>query len=421
MRDKQWDLVVVGGGAAGFFGAITAAEVLGGNARILILEKSPRFLGKVKISGGGRCNLTHACFDPREFSKNYPRGERTLLGPLHRWGAQQTVDWFESRGVRLKTESDGRMFPVSDDSQTIIDCLVGAAQAAGVEMRSGCGVGEIHKTLSSECGAARFKVETDQGTTLPCHSVLLATGGTRNAIGEKLARQLGHHTEAAVPSLFTFKINDDRIAGLQGLAVADARLTVKEHPKLTGSGPVLVTHWGLSGPAVLRLSAWGARELAAVNHRFTLRVNWIAACQQVEAQISNARREGGKRRVAGAPAFTTIPKRLWQSLCRAADIADDCTWSQLPKANKGKLLTELRDGHFQVTGKSMNKDEFVTCGGIRLKEIDLRQMESRLCPGLFFAGEILDIDGLTGGFNFQNAWSTAHLAGQGIARAADKQ
>jgi predicted Rossmann fold flavoprotein len=419
--EEPWDLIIVGGGAAGFFGAITAAEALGGNARILILEKSPHFLGKVKISGGGRCNLTHACFDPQAFSRNYPRGEKTLLGPLHRWGVQETVDWFESRGVKLKTESDGRMFPVTDDSQTIIDCLVREAQAAGVEMQSSHGVEEI-RSLDSPAlqqHAARFEVLTDQGKTFSCRSLLLATGGTRNAVGEKLARQLGHSTEPAAPSLFTFKISDQRIDGLQGLSVAGAQLAVEECPKLTSPGPALITHWGLSGPAVLRLSAWGARDLAALDYHFTLRINWIADAEQVANRIARARQEGGKRRVTRASIFGTIPKRLWQNLCHAAGIPDDCTWSQLPKASERQLLAELQDGHYQVTGKSMNKDEFVTCGGICLNEIKLRNMESRLCPGLFFAGEILDIDGLTGGFNFQNAWTTAYLAGQGVGDGVD--
>lgn len=417
----EWDLIVVGGGAAGFFGAVTAAEALGGNARILILEKSPHFLGKVKISGGGRCNLTHACFDPQEFSRSYPRGEKPLLGPLHRWGARETVDWFESRGVKLKTETDGRIFPVTNDSQTVIDCLIREAHAAGVEMQNSHGVDEV-RLLDKPTplkNAARFEVVTDQGKTLSCRSILLAAGGIRNTSGEQLARQLGHSTEPATPSLFTFKISDERIDGLQGLSVAGAQLTVNECPKLTSSGPLLITHWGLSGPAVLRLSAWGARDLAALNYHFTLRINWLADSEPAETRMAHARCEGGKRRVAGASVFGTIPKRLWQSLCHAAGVPDDCTWSQLPKASERKLLAELQDGHFKVTGKSINKDEFVTCGGICLNEINLRTMESRLCPGLYFAGEILDIDGLTGGFNFQNAWTTAYLAGQAVGEGMD--
>ncbi len=413
---KTWDLIVVGGGAAGFFAAITAAEELGNDAHILILEKSSHFLSKVKISGGGRCNVTHDCVDSKQMSRNYPRGERALLGPLHRWGVEDTVDWFESRGVPLKTENDGRMFPESDDSQSIIDCLIHEAKTAGIEMRTSVGVEKIQTVDNSTTpeNASLFEVITDQGETISCHSLLLATGGTRNAIGEKLAQDLGHSTEPAVPSLFTFKINDERIEGLQGLSVPEAKLRVKGNSKLSSSGPLLITHWGLSGPAALRLSAWGARELATLDYQLTLRVNWLAGSETPESRMAQARQEGGKRRVAGASIFASIPKRLWQRLCATAGVAENCTWSQLPKPTARKLTDELLDGHFEVTGKSMNKDEFVTCGGISLKEINLRSMESRLCPGLYFAGEILDIDGITGGFNFQNAWTTGHLAGLDI-------
>ena len=418
LMQKDWDLIVIGGGAAGFFTAITAAEELGEGARVLILEKSSHFLGKVKISGGGRCNVTHDCFDSKQMSRSFPRGERALLGPLHRWGAEDTVDWFESRGVPLKTENDGRMFPESNDSQSIIDCLINAAKNAGIEMRSGEGVEKIRTLADADSpeDASTFEVITDKGENLICHSLLLATGGTRNAIGEKLAQDLGHSTEPAVPSLFTFKISDERIDGLQGLSVPNAKLTVKEKPKLSSSGPLLITHWGLSGPAALRLSAWGARELAALDYQLTLRVNWLAGSEQPETRMAQARKEGGKRRVAGASIFESIPKRLWKRMCATAGVDEDCTWSHLPKTTARKLSDELLNGHFEVTGKSMNKDEFVTCGGISLKEINLRSMESRLCPGLYFAGEILDIDGITGGFNFQNAWTTGHLAGLAIGK-----
>ncbi len=412
---KNWDLIVIGGGAAGFFAAITAAETLGADAAVLILEKSSHLLNKVKISGGGRCNVTHACFDNKEFARAYPRGERALLGPLHRWGAQDTVDWFESRSVKLKTEADGRMFPESNDSQTIIDCLITSARTAGVEIQLRQGV-ETIQTIAADAGekTARFKVNTDQGDTLTTQSVLLATGGTRNAIGEQLARSLGHNSEAAVPSLFTFKITDQRIADLQGLSVPEAKLSIKGLPKLNSRGPLLITHWGLSGPAALRLSAWGARKLAEINYQFTLRVNWLGTAKNPAPLFHQARTEMGKRRVAGASALPQFPKRLWQKLCQSISIPTDCTWSQLPKNSERQLIEQLTDSHFEVQGKSMNKDEFVTCGGIPLKEVNLRSMESRLCPGLYFAGEILDIDGITGGFNFQNAWTTGHLAGQAM-------
>ncbi|MCF6314085.1 MAG: NAD(P)/FAD-dependent oxidoreductase [Verrucomicrobiales bacterium] len=414
---KEWDLIVIGGGAAGFFTAITAASELDRPARILILEKSSHFLGKVKISGGGRCNVTHACFDSKEFSRAYPRGERALLGPLHHWGATDTVDWFESRGIQLKTEADGRMFPVSDDSQSIIDCLIGEARKADIQMQCSCGVVQIHllQDDDSQTESPRFQVNCDTGENLTSHSLLIATGGTRNAIGEKLAQSLGHHCEPAVPSLFTFKINDPLIEGLQGLSVNHAKLSCQEIPKLSSHGPLLITHWGLSGPASLRLSAWGARQLADKDYQFTLRVNWLGDSKSTQNQLDQARQQGGKRRVSGASVIAEIPKRLWKRLCHAAGVTEGVTWSQLPKSTERKLLDQLHDSQFQVTGKSMNKDEFVTCGGIVLKEINLRYMESRLCPKLYFAGEILNIDGITGGFNFQNAWTTGHLAGQAIA------
>lgn len=420
---KEWDLIIIGGGAAGFFTAITAASELDRQARILILEKSSHFLGKVKISGGGRCNVTHACFDSKEFSRAYPRGERALLGPLHHWGATDTIDWFESRGIKLKTEEDGRMFPVSDDSQTIIDCLISEARKAGIQMQSSRGVEQIRLLHSDDTQpeSPRFQISCDTGESLTSQSVMIATGGTRNAIGEKLARSLGHHSEPAVPSLFTFKIKDARTNGLQGLSVPHAKLSCKEIPKLTSHGPLLITHWGLSGPATLRLSAWGARQLADKNHQFTLQVNWLGNLKQTQNQLNQARQQGGKRRVSGASVIPDIPKRLWKKLCHAAGVTENCTWSQLPKSTERQLLHQLHNSHFQVTGKSMNKDEFVTCGGIDLKEINLRSMESLLCPKLYFAGEILNIDGITGGFNFQNAWTTGHLAGQAIRQSLDSK
>ncbi len=408
----EWDLIVVGGGAAGVFAAIAAAEALGDGRRILILEKSSHFLSKVKVSGGGRCNVTHACFDPGKFSQNFPRGEKALLGPLHRWGARETVDWFKSRGVSLKTEPDGRMFPVSDDSQTIIDCLLDEARTKGVKLRKAHGVESIFKH-----GDGGFEVITEQGDVFQSRTVLLATGGTRNLIGETLAQQLGHSTERAVPSLFTFKISNRRIEGLQGVSVPQAILGVEEDKKLTSTGPLLITHWGLSGPSVLKLSARGAREFEAMDYHFTLKVNWVAGSGNITEEMSKARRETGKRRVAGSSPVEALPKRLWQQFCRVVGIEKDCTWSQLTKASEQRLIEELQNGRFKVMAKSMNKEEFVTCGGVRLKEVNLRTMESRLCPGLYFAGELLDIDGITGGFNFQNAWTGGHLAGLAIADA----
>lgn len=399
-----WDLITIGGGAAGFFGAITHAERGGGAT--LILEKTANLLGKVKISGGGRCNVTHACSDPKELSKNYPRGEKSLVGPLHRWGVDDTVAWFTSRGVELKTEADGRMFPVTDSSQTIIDCLIRAAEDVGVEIHTRCGVKSIKP-------GDVFTIETEAGETLQARKVLLATGGTRLAAGARLAMQLGHPLEPAVPSLFTFKIRDPRLDGLSGISVALTGCKITGS-KLESLGPLLITHWGVSGPGILRLSAWGARELAATDYRFTLRVNWLPGIE-VGAELKRLRENSGKRQVGARSPFPEIPKRLWAQLTRAAKIATGQTWARLTKIERLALSEQLTNAEFAVDGKSMNKEEFVTCGGVRLRDIDLKTMRSKLCPGLYFAGEVIDIDGITGGFNFQNAWTSGFIAGLAMA------
>jgi predicted Rossmann fold flavoprotein len=406
-REKMiWDVITIGGGAAGFFGAITHAERAGGST--LILEQTESLLGKVKISGGGRCNVTHECFDPKELSKNYPRGAKSLIGPLHRWGVEDTIAWFTSRGVELKTEADGRMFPVTDSSQTILDCLERAARDAGVRIRTRCGVRSITP-------ADVFEITTKEDEILYARKVLLATGGTRLAAGAKLAEQLGHTLEPAVPSLFTFKIRDPRLEGLAGISVAQTQCRIVGS-KLESAGPLLVTHWGVSGPGILRLSAWGARELAASDYRFTLLVNWLPGTDVV-AELTRLRETSGKRQVGARSPFPEIPKRLWMQLTRAAGIESDQTWAQLTKVEQIALTEQLTNAEFAVDGKSMNKEEFVTCGGVRLREIDLKTMESKLCPNLYFAGEVIDVDGITGGFNFQNAWTSGFLAGTAMAMA----
>lgn len=411
-----WNLIVIGGGAAGFFGAITHAERGGGST--LILEQSQGVLGKVRISGGGRCNVTHRWVDPQVFSGNYPRGEKALIGPLHRWGAEDTVNWFASRGVALKTEADGRLFPVTDCSQTIIDCLTEAAEAAGVVVRTGCCVSRIER-VEGGADAAGFSVSAGKGEVLRARKVLLATGGTRAASGARLAEQLGHALEPAVPSLFTFRIQDARIAGLQGVSVADVSCRIADAgSRLVSSGPLLITHWGVSGPGILRLSAWGARELAGRGYQFTLQVNWIPG-GDVAGVLQRARNDWRKRQVHTRCPFPAIPRRLWERLLAAAGIDEDAVWARLTRVQMSALTGQLCDGRFRVTGKSLNKEEFVTCGGVRLADIDLRTMQSRRCRGLFFAGEVMDVDGITGGFNFQNAWTSGHLAGVAMADAAD--
>ena len=422
--------VVVGGGAAGFFGAITCAEALQGRGSVTILERGANVLQKVKISGGGRCNVTHSCFVPKDLAKRYPRGGQALIGAFHRFQAEDTVKWFEARGVVLKTEADGRMFPTTDQSQTIINCLTNAARAAGVELRTGCGVERVERrseggfrlymSAGSSAPSPRpsppmgsSQKSAISGASLDCDVLLLATGGTK--AGDSLAASLGHTIEPPVPSLFTFHIADKRLEGLSGLAVERATVSVLG-TKLKETGPVLITHWGLSGPGILRLSAWGARELAAVNYQFKLRVNWLPDhhFDSVIALAQAQRGLTGARQVQNVP-LAGLPSRLWERLVATAGIAPQTQWAGLNKTQTHALARLLVESEFTVTGKSMNKEEFVTCGGVRLSEVDFKTMESRVCPGLFFAGELLDIDGITGGFNFQAAWTTGWLAGNAMA------
>jgi hypothetical protein len=424
--------VIVGGGAAGFFGAITCAETHPAR-EVILLEASPHTLAKVKISGGGRCNVTHACFDPRELVKRYPRGGRELLGAFHRWQPRDTIDWFSARGVTLKTEADGRMFPVTDDSQTIIDCLQSAAQKAGVQIRTRCAVssamwaGSPHPADKNPKPDSRgegtpptsvFTLTLSTGETLTCDRLLIATGGPKTAPAPSLAGQLGHAIEPPVPSLFTFNITDTRLHELAGLSVADVVASIPG-TRLRESGPLLVTHWGLSGPAILKLSAWGARELHARDYRFTLQLDWLAGQSpgRIRETLASARSAYPRRQVATASPFATLPQRLWERLVVGAGLPPDIVWTSLSNDRLLALVRQLTASEFSVTGKSTHKDEFVTCGGVRLSEVDFKTMRSRLVPGLHFAGEALDIDGVTGGFNFQAAWTTGHLAG--LALGAD--
>ena len=407
----MYDLITIGGGAAGFFGSITAAEH--GAEKVLILEKTSKLLGKVKISGGGRCNVTHNCFEPKQLSKHYPRGDKSLIGPLHRWGAQDTVDWFLARGVELKTESDGRMFPITDDSQTIIDCLTNAACDAGVQVQTSNGVTSIAQS-ENDADLARFTVTTEKGEQLKTKNLLIATGGTRLAAGAKLAEQLGHSLVTAVPSLFTFKITDPLLTDLPGIAVSNTSVSI-ENTKLQATGPLLITHWGVSGPGILKLSAWGARELAEKDYQFILKVNWLPEIDVANA-ISELRSTWGKRQLSTRCPFEPIPKRLWARILELTTIPANQTWAQLSKLHIQELSKLLNSSRLAVSGKSLNKDEFVTAGGVPLNDINLKTMESKITPKLFFAGEVMDVDGITGGFNFQNAWMSGHHAGCAIAQ-----
>jgi predicted Rossmann fold flavoprotein len=406
-------VIVVGGGAAGFFGAITAAEKLGAAGEVTLYEATAHPLAKVRVSGGGRCNVTHHCFDPRELVKRYPRGGRELLGAFHRWQPRDMVAWLAERGVETKVEEDGRMFPVTDDSATIVECLTSAAAKAGVRVVSPMGVRHVER--ASRGGAGDFWVTLTDGSGVRCERLLIATGGNRSSVGFTVAEALGHTIEPLVPSLFTFHIDDARLIGLSGVSVENA-VTAVAGTKLRESGPLLVTHWGLSGPAILKLSAWGARELANRTYEFPLVVNFVPPhTRETLVRELTSVREKNPRKQIGTWSPVAVPLRFWERFVGAAGIAPTTQWTAIGNAALAALATQLTGAEFKVVGKSLFKDEFVTCGGVRLSEVDFRTMESRLCPGLHFAGEVLDIDGVTGGFNFQAAWTTSYLAGTAMA------
>jgi predicted Rossmann fold flavoprotein len=398
-------IIVVGGGAAGFFGAIAAART-NSLAQIILLEASQQLLSKVRISGGGRCNVTHACFDSKALVQNYPRGNKALLGAFSRFQAQDTVAWFNRHGIKLKTEADGRMFPISDSSETIVDCLMSAAKNVGVKICTGTTVVSLRRNSKA------FKITLKSGEELECDCVLIATGS--NPVGYKIAQSLGHTIQSPVPSLFTFNIRDESLRELAGVSVnpVKLRLTIAENSQLEQTGALLITHWGVSGPAVLKLSAWGARMLNSNKYQGSLLVNWLPDFNQdeVRQKLLAVKEEVPRRAVALHRGFD-IPHRLWQYMVSRVEIPDDTRWAELTKKHLNLLVQELTQGKYSVNGKGVFKDEFVTCGGVDLKEVNFKTMESKLVPGLFFAGEVLDIDGVTGGFNFQSAWTTSYLAG----------
>lgn len=404
-------IAIIGGGAAGFFAAIACARANPAN-EVSIYERGAAFLTKVRISGGGRCNVTHACFDPRAMSERYPRGERALISPLHRFSPSDTVAWFEERGVRLKTEPDGRMFPVTDSSQTIIDCLVNEAKSAGVRLFA-------RKPVESARAAPSrgFELSFESGEAVACDRLLLATGGSRSTSGAQIAQSLGHTITPPVPSLFSFHVAAPWLRLLPGVSVQDVEASVPG-TALRERGALLITHNGVSGPAILRLSAWGARILHGLDYEFVLRVNWLPDLndEQIRAQLQALRQSNPNRRVANSP-IAPLPVRLWEQLALAAGIERETRWTTLSRANANALARLLTRTEVEVSGKSLNKEEFVTCGGVNLREINFKTMESRITPGLYFAGELLDLDGITGGFNFQAAWTTGWLAGYAMAEA----
>jgi len=402
-------VIVVGGGAAGFFAAITCAQAAA-DAEVTVLEKGACFLGKVRISGGGRCNVTNGRFDVRTLAEFYPRGARALRGACQVFGAAETIAWFETRGVKLKMESDGRMFPITDSSETIIDCLVRAATDAGVKLQTHCGVERAVRMPGGE-----FQLTLSNGQTIGSDRLLLATGGCRAPEAGELAESLGHVLEPPAPSLFTFQIDAAWVRELSGISVEPVTASIPE-ADLRERGPLLLTHWGVSGPVILRLSAWGARRLQALNYQFALRLNWLPglSVEQIEAAL-RARRESDPQRLFIKSPIGMLSARLWEKLAMTAGIPRDLRCADLSRGARHLLVQQLIRTELKVSGKSLNKDEFVTCGGVRLGDVNFQTMESRLCPGLYFAGELLDIDGVTGGYNFQAAWTTGWLAGRGMA------
>lgn len=411
--DRALDLAVIGGGAAGFFAALQIAELAPGK-RVAIFEKGAHYLQKVKISGGGRCNVTHACTDPRALARNYPRGARELEVAFRHWQPADTVAWFERCGVLLKTEADGRMFPVSDRSESIVECFLERARACriplwprhplrGIEPLAGGGFALSFENLAEPIRA---------------RAVCLAVGSLQGSALLKPLQLLDQELEPLVPSLFAFNVTDRHLSGLAGVAHPLVAIRVAGAPTAQ-RGPMLITHRGLSGPVILRLSAWEARAMAAANYQVPVVVDWLPELtpQVLQARCAEIRQQQGAKLVRNTP-IAPIPRRLWERLVACCDIADATTWSQMPKPATRRLLDALKATRFEVTGKTTHKDEFVTCGGIARQSIDFRTMQSRVTPGLYFAGECIDIDGLTGGFNFQAAWTTAVIAARAIAEGA---
>lgn len=404
----NYDVIIAGGGAAGFFTAINAAENFP-ELKIAILERGKEVLNKVKISGGGRCNVTHAEFIPKELTQNYPRGEKELLGPFHTFMTGDTMEWFESRGVELKIEDDGRIFPVSDDSQTIINCFVKEVKRLGVDVLLKQSVKTIYKAEN------QFIVETATDKFI-AEKIVVSTGN--NTKIWKLLEKLGHTIISPVPSLFTFNINDSRIAGLAGISTpATVKLLHPETQKvlLEDSGPLLITHWGMSGPAILKLSAWGARILEPLNYQFKIEVNWLGSVTEeaVSDNLKNIKQLHGKQTLHKYSQFE-LPKRLWQNLLTASGIPEKLTWAEITKNQLQNIANQLSKSVFEVSGKSTFKEEFVAAGGVDLKEIDFKTFESRIVPNMYLVGEVLNIDAITGGFNFQNAWTGGFIVAREV-------
>jgi predicted Rossmann fold flavoprotein len=407
---NDYDIIIIGGGAAGFFTAINTAEMRP-SLKIAILERGKEVLTKVKISGGGRCNVTHAEFIPKELSKNYPRGEKELLGPFHSFMTGDTLGWFEERGVAIKMEEDGRMFPTTDSSQTIIDCFTSEISKLDIDLLKSHPVKTIKKITTG------WQIDTGK-ETLTAQAIVIATGS--NPKIWKLLESLGHKIVPPVPSLFTFNIKDQRITDLPGVATEASIKVVGKKRKviLESEGPLLITHWGMSGPAILKLSAWGARLLEGLDYKFEIIVNWLLyeTEEDVVEQLLRFKTKNAKQTLHKYAQFE-LPKRLWQTLLFASGISETEIWADISKKKLQNLANQLVASIFQVDGKSTFKEEFVTAGGVDLKEVNFKTFESKKQPNLYFAGEVLNIDAITGGFNFQNAWTGGYIVAKSLANS----
>ena len=401
---KSYTTLVIGGGAAGFFAAL-AAKNKSPSSTVAILEKNKALLSKVKVSGGGRCNVTHFCFDPKELVKNYPRGAKELLGPFYSFGPKDTVAWFEERGVLLKKEDDGRMFPVTDCSQTIIDTLLQEAHKLNVEILTGQKIVELSKDQDL------FKVELKDSSKIFAKNLILATGSSSD--GHNWIKELSHTLVKPVPSLFTFNVPNSPLSSLSGISVENAEVSILDSP-YKQKGPLLITHFGFSGPATLKLSSFAARHLHEKNYQFKISINWLPDLSKGKAyqKLSELKKEAPKKTLLSENSFK-LPKNLWKKVLQVLSL-DKKRLNDLSLKELSLLCDKLCSDIYSVHGKTTHKEEFVTCGGVLLKEIDFKTMQSKICENLFFAGEILDIDGVTGGFNFQNAWTTGFIAGSSL-------
>lgn len=414
MSGNKKRLIVIGGGAAGFFCAVNAAR-LHPSLEVTLLEKTSKLLSKVKVSGGGRCNVTHSCFSIPDMIRHYPRGGNFLKKAFHQFFTTDTIQWYGERGVQLKNEEDGRMFPVTNSSQTIIDCLLKEANRYGVEIRMNSEVKSVKFDETGNSEQGQFTLELSDLRILTSDFVVIASGGYAKLAQFGWLQQLGHTIAEPVPSLFTFNMPGNAITQLMGVSVPDAQVKITGS-NLSSRGPLLITHWGMSGPAVLRLSAWGARQLATGNYQFTILVNWLPEYNEntLREHLQQLRFELASQKIVNRNSFN-LPQRLWQYLLEQSGIQEEKRWADVSAKEQNKLITNCCAQEFKVQGKTTFKEEFVTAGGVQLGEVDANTMQSKIVPHLYFAGEILDVDGITGGFNFQNAWTSGFIAAKAIA------